>query len=164
MRELSADIERVLARVEEVEILGERRPRTPRHTLVQRGAGNVFYAFHELDQRRLLTRRTRCETDSAVAHHQRGDAVAERRVELVVPRDLAVVVRVHVDPTGRDDRAVGVDRALAIELAADRSNVPVVDGNISGESFGAGPVDDRSAANYELMCHRSCLPRRRPRG
>ena len=43
----------------------------------------------------------RREADAAVAHHARRHAVQRRRRELVVPRHLAVVVRVDVDEARR---------------------------------------------------------------
>ena len=42
----------------------------------------------------------RRETHAAVAHDDSGRAVPGRRRDLRVPGDLAVVVRVHVDPSG----------------------------------------------------------------
>ena len=81
--------------------------------------------------------------DAAVAHDERGDPVAERRVELVVPGRLPVVVRVHVDPARRHDGAVGVDGAVALEAAADGGDAPVVDRDVAGER-GRPPCRRRS--------------------
>ena len=51
------------------------------------------------------------ERDAAVAEHDRRDAVPARRGRVGIPRELRVEVRVDVDEAGRDERAVGVDRA-----------------------------------------------------
>ena len=72
----------------------------------------------------------RREADAAVAHHQRRHAVPARRRQHRVPGDLPVVVRVHVDPAGRDQEILRVDLAppalptpsptAAIDAAVDR--------------------------------------------
>ena len=101
----------------------------------------------------LLAWRARREAHAAVTHHERGHAVAERRVELVVPGDLAVVVRVDVDPARRDHRALGVDRAVAVEPAADRGDPVAVDADVAGEPCGPRAVDDRAAPDHQIVCH-----------
>ena len=59
--ELGGDVERVVARAEEVEVLREALPGAPRHPLGERAAGDVLDALHQLDQRGLLTGRARRE-------------------------------------------------------------------------------------------------------
>ena len=54
----------------------------------------------------------RREADAAIAEQDRGDAMPARRRQQRVPHRLAVVMRVHVDPAGGDQEAVGVDLAL----------------------------------------------------
>ena len=151
--QLRRDVERVATRPEEVEVLREALPRAPRDPLREGTARDVLHPFHQLDQRRLLARRARSEAHAAVAHDERGDPVAERRVELIVPRRLPVVVRVHVDPARRHDGAVGVDRAVALETAADGGDAPVVDRDVAGDAVGPGAVHDRPAPDHQLMCH-----------
>ena len=85
----------------------------PRDALVQRGAGDVLDALHQLDDAVVVVGPARREADAAVAHHHRRHAVPRRRHQPVVPRRLAVVVRVDVDEARRDERAVGVDDAAA---------------------------------------------------
>ena len=108
--DVARDVGGVAAAVEHVEVLGEGLPLAPRHAVGEGGAGDVLDAFHHVDE---LTSwsvgRTGREADAAVAEHDGGDAVGGRRLERVVPRDLAVVVRVQVEEAGRDERAVGVD-------------------------------------------------------
>ena len=62
-------------RAERVEVLGERLP-LPLDALVQRGAGDVLDALHQLDEPVLLAGPHRGEADAAVADHDGGDAVA----------------------------------------------------------------------------------------
>ena len=64
---------------------------------LQRGAGDVLHALHQADEPLVAIRGHRREADAAVAHHDGGDAVPAARRELLVPRGLAVVVRVDVD-------------------------------------------------------------------
>ena len=77
----------------------------PRDALVQRGAGDVLDALHELDEPVVPVGPHRREADAAVAHDHGRDAVPRRRREQRVPGDLAVVVRVHVDPARGDEQA-----------------------------------------------------------
>ena len=80
---------------------------------MQRRAGDVLDALHQLDQPLVVGRAHRREADAAVAHHDRGHAMPARRCQLDVPRRLAVVVGVDVDEAGRDEGAVGVELAAA---------------------------------------------------
>ena len=57
MPELNGDIDRPRSPGEQVEVLRERLP-TPRHAFVERGAGDVLDALHELDEPALATGRT----------------------------------------------------------------------------------------------------------
>ena len=107
---VGGEVDVVGAAVEGVEELGERLPR-PRQALVQRGAGDVLHALHQLDQAVVVGRAHRREADAAVAGHHGGDAVPRRRDQPRVPRGLPVVVHVDVDEPGRDGEAVGVEHA-----------------------------------------------------
>ena len=104
VRDLRADVDGQVAAVERVEVLRERLP-APVHPLRQRGAGDVLHALHQADEPLLRARAHRREAHAAVAGDDGGHAVPRRRLDDRVPRDLAVVVRVHVDEAGRDDRA-----------------------------------------------------------
>ena len=118
----------------------------------QHRIGNFLDAFHQVHQRAAMMLLHRREADAAIAEHHRGDAMPARRREQRVPHRLAVVVRVHVDPAGRDQQAVGVDlapgRAL---LAADRGDPAVRDRHVAGERRLAGAVDDGAAANDDVV-------------
>ena len=57
----------------------------------------------------------RRETHAAIAGDDGGDAMTGRRVEHLVPRGLAVVVRVHVDEARRDDEPPRIDHLSCTE-------------------------------------------------
>ena len=97
-----------VARVERVEVLGERLP-APVDALGERGAGDVLDALHQLDQPLLVARAHRREPDAAVAGDDGGDAVPDDGSSSGSQRGLAVVVRVDVDEPGRDEQPGGVD-------------------------------------------------------
>ena len=105
---VGGEVDVVVAAVERVEELGERLP-GPRQALVERGAGDVLHALHELDEPVVVGGPHRREADAAVAGHDGGDAVPRRRDEAVVPGGLAVVVHVDVDEARGDEQAVGVE-------------------------------------------------------
>ena len=107
--DVARDVGGVAAAVEHVEVLGEGLPLAPRHAVGEGGAGDVLDALHHVDELLVVGRAHRREADAAVAEHDGGDAVGGRRLERVVPGDLAVVVGVEVEEAGRDERAVGVD-------------------------------------------------------
>ena len=102
------DVDGVAAPIEGVEVLAEGLP-LPLDALVQRRAGDVLDALHQLDQPGLLAGAHRGEAHPAVAGDDGRDAVARRRVEHLVPGGLAVVVGVDVDEAGGDDEPGGVD-------------------------------------------------------
>ncbi len=59
---------------------------------------------------------------------------------------------VHVDPARRDQKARGIDLALAgALLAANRSNAAAGDGDVAGKRRFAGAVDDAAAADDDIV-------------
>src|SRR5262249_51902634 len=120
----------------------------------------------------LLAGAHRSEADAAVAHDQGGHAVPARGGEDRIPGDLAVVVRVHIDPARRDEQIARVD--LAAPAPADlahRGNRTAVDGDVAHNARATGPVDDRTVTNHQIVhalsvcVHRTVPPsaRRTPR-
>ena len=149
--DLGADVDRPRLHLDGVEVLGEALPAPP-DALRQGSARDVLDPFHQADEPVMAVGGDRREADATVAHHQCGDPVRERRVELIVPGDLAVVVRVHVDPTGRDDGTVGVDlpRGPPVD-SAHVGHDPVIDGHVGGSTGRSGPVDHRPAPDHQIV-------------
>ncbi len=85
VRHLGGDVDGTRRLVERVEVLGEALP-VPVDALVQRGAGDVLHALHQLDQEVLGAGAHRREADAAVAHDDGGDAVPARRGDAPGPR------------------------------------------------------------------------------
>ena len=152
--DLGADVDGPAAAVEGVEVLGEGLP-LPRHALGQGGAGDVLDALHQADQPLVAVGVGRGEPDTAVAGDQRGDTVPAARGEHLVPRGLAVVVGVDVDPPRRDQQTVGVDgagRGLAA-VVADAGDASVADTVTSAVRAGA-PVPSTTVPPWMT---RSCM-------
>ena len=159
VRDLRADVDGHRQGLEEVEVFGEGLP-APLHALGEGAAGDVLDALHEADQPVALVRRGGREADAAVAHHDGGDTVPERRREQRVPGDLPVEVGVDVDEAGGDEQAVGVDLfTAAVGHFADDRDEPVIDRDISVSGRRTGAVDDESVADYQVM-HGGPLQRR----
>ena len=140
--------------LERVEVLGEALP-VPPQALVQRGAGDVLDALHQLDQALVVARAHRREPDAAVAHHHGRDAVPRRRQQQIAPtwpaRRSGCGCRrspgVTIAPSASMRRAAGpVTRA-------DVGDPAVVDGDVGGERCRAGAVDDGAAGDDEVMGH-----------
>ena len=146
------DVERVLPARQEVEVLGIALPCAPGHAFVERRAGYVLDALHELDQILLAARRNGGEADAAVAHHDRGDAMARGGVHVRIPGHLAVIVRVHVDPAGRNDAALCIDdlSRIARERLADRDDDPILQGNVAGHGVRARTIHEQAISDQRV--------------
>ena len=154
VRGLRGDVDRTRLALERLHELGKRLP-LPGEPGGQHRIGNLLDALHQVHQRAAMLLLHRREADAAVAEHHRGDAVPARGREQRIPHRLAVVMRVHVDPAGRDQEAVGVDLAPArTQLAADRRDAVAHDGDVARKGRLAGAVDDLSAADDDVV-HRS---------
>ena len=109
--DLGGEVDVVRPALEGVEVLADA---TPSPTTGPRGARRRGCPRRLPSARSacsLVRRADRGEPDAAVAHDDRRDAVARRRLEAVVPGGLAVVVGVDVDEAGGDEGPVGVDLA-----------------------------------------------------
>ena len=93
----------------------------------------------------------RRQADAAVADDDGGDALADLRQHLRRRQDDLIVVRMHVDESGRDDPAAGVehDRALLRQLRPDRDDALALDAHIGSEAHGAAAIDDGPAAQQQ---------------
>ncbi len=151
VRYLGRDVDVVGDRCDGVEVVAERLP-FPAQALVQSGTGNVLDALHEFDEAITIARAYRRETDPAVAHHDGGDAVRRRRCQSVIPRGLAVVVRVDVDEPGDHQGAVGVDLApTAAGDLADRDDRAVGHRDVGGPYRCTGSVHDGTTPHDEVV-------------
>src|SRR5690606_30687228 len=73
-----------------------------------------------------------------------------------VPRRLPVIMGVHIDETGGDDLAGGIDLgASGAQIFADRDDAGPVDCDVRDKGVAARSVDDRAAANHQIMHIRS---------
>jgi len=150
---LGGDVDVIATALERVEIVGDGLP-LPRQALVEHGAGQVLDPFHELDQRLAVARAHGREADAAVPAHHRGDTVARRRLQPLVPRGLPVVVGVDVDEAGGDDGAIGVDLSPALGLdRADLDDATAADGDVRRARCRTGPVNDGAGSDDEIERH-----------
>ena len=149
--DLGAEVDVPWMSLEVVEVLREALPR-PRQPLVQRRAGDVLDAFHQLDEALVIGGPNGREADAAVAHHGRRDTVPARRCQLDVPCRLAVVVGVDVDEAGRDEGAVGVELAAATLVDdADLGDDAAVDGDVGRAGGRTRAVDHSTGADDEIV-------------
>ena len=164
MRHLGREVDVAAALRQGVEIVGEALP-VPRHALAHHQLGDVFDAFHDLDQRVAVLRPAGREADAAIAHHHGGDAVARGRHEALVPGRLPVIVGVDVDEARRDGQPLGVDLlAPGAGDAADGSDAAVLHGDIGLARRTARAVEHGAVAHHqiELSGHGPLLQQRTP--
>ena len=150
--QLGGDIDVARDGGQEVQIVGERFP-LPGQAFVQRGAGDVFDAFHQLDQAVMVVGAHRGETDAAVAHHRGGHAVQARGLHAAGPGGLAVVMGVDVDEAGGHQAAAGVDLlGAAAGQVANLGDSAVADADVGLAQFAAQAIGQRAAANDQIEC------------
>ena len=106
MRELRADVQRAGHGFQSVKIFGEAFP-IPFEPFGQRNAGDVFHAFHQINQRLMVAFLHRREANAAIAKQQSRHAMPGRRCELRVPSGLPIIMRMHLHPARRDQPAFG---------------------------------------------------------
>jgi hypothetical protein len=151
VRHLRGDVERPALAVQRVEIFGKAFP-LPIDALGQGGAGDIFDTLHQADQEIMPVGAGGRETDAAIAHQDSGDAMPERRRQLRIPGDLAVIVGMDVDPAGRDQQAVGMDRlACRGRDPPDLGDAAVLNGDIGDERSSAAAVDDSAAPDDPVV-------------
>ena len=108
MRNLQAHIKRERRCFDRIHIFSEALP-VPLDAFGKRCARNVFNAFHETEQPFALFGLARRKADAAVTHDGRGHAMKSGGLEIGIPGDLAVIMRMHIDETGRHDLALRID-------------------------------------------------------
>ena len=157
MCDLAADVDREPSALNRIEVFGVALP-APRDAFGQRAAGNVLHALHELDQPVFATGAHRGEAHAAVAGDDCGDTMAAGRLEQAVPAHLAVVVRMDVDESRRDEEAGGIDgfRCLARQSrvggrAAHHLDDPAVfDPDVGEVTRHAGAVNDGAPEQLQI--------------
>jgi hypothetical protein len=153
VRHLRPDVHHPLGGVEGVEVLAEALP-TEVDALGQHRAGDVLDPLHQVDEEVLRAGAHRGEPHRAVAEHRGGDAVPRRGGELRVPRGLAVVVGVDVDPARHHHMPLGVDLAVAPGVGrarrADRHDAAAVERQVAHHRRGPGAVDHQPVADHQL--------------
>src|SRR5690606_38214148 len=159
MRNLQADIERERRGFNRIHIFGEALP-VPLDAFGKRGTRNVLNAFHEAKQPLALFRLAGRKADAAIAHDGRGDTVECRGLEIGVPGNLAVIMRMHIDEAGRHDLTLRIDLLAARgRNLADSGDGAPVNGNIRLDGFAAGAVINGAAPDYDVMlAHGYFLP------
>ena len=151
VRDLRADVDHALRRVEHVEVLLEAFP-PEIDAFGEHGLGNVLDAFHQVDQIALGTRPHRGEADAAVPEHRRRDAMQRRRGHVRIPRRLAVVVRVDVDPARREQQSGGIDLAPAgSDAVTDGGDDGAVHGEVGDAPRRPGAIHQRRAPDHEIV-------------
>ena len=134
-----------------VEVLRKGFP-LPLHALGQGGAGDVFNTFHQTNEPLMAVGFDGRKPHAAVAYYHCGHAMPTGRREVGVPGDLAVVVGVHVHPTWGDERAVGVDFALArAGLAAHLRDERAIDGDVTYAAWRTTAVNEGAISNDDVV-------------
>ena len=113
--------------LDEIEILGERRPLRTRQAVLWRNRASL-------------------------AEHIDGDALAYLALCVSVLEQRQVGVGVKVDETGRHYKPGGIDhpRGLRIGQPADGDHASVPDPDVAGEPGIAGPVHDPAVMNQHV--------------
>ena len=150
MRHLRSNVH-VLRAFERGEVFRQRVP-VPRQAFVQRRAGDVLNAFHQLHETLVVGVVHGGEPDTTVTEHHRGDAVPRRRLHRGLPGRLAVVVGVHIDKARCNECALGVDLSPASPIhRPDLDHHAIGDRDVGGPSRRAGSIDDGAAANHQIV-------------
>ena len=120
-------------RVDGVEELGEGLP-GPLDARLHRLRRDVLGPFKVAEDEAGVGLRTRRQGETAVAHHDAGDAVVARARTERVPENLGIHVRVAVHEAGRHDVAFRVELPRrALPDASDADDATVLDGDIAPE-------------------------------
>ena len=96
------------------------------------GARNIFDAFHQLNKKVVAVTSCRGKAHAAITHDDRGHAMPARRADFRVPRDLAVVVGVNINPTRGNHQVGGIDLLGAdLRNQTNRGDLAIDDANVS---------------------------------
>jgi hypothetical protein len=92
----------------------------------------------------------RNRAEAAVTADHRGDALCEFEFHAGIAKERAVVVRVRVDESRGEARALAVDLARCVPGAADRGDTSAVDFDVCVERGAAAAVEHPHVANREV--------------
>ena len=104
MRNLSANVHDSGRLGHGIKVLRKGLP-FPLHAFRKNRAGDIFHAFHELHHPLSLMGVGRRKANATIAHDCGGDAMPRRGRHVGIPADLAVVMRVDINPARRDQQA-----------------------------------------------------------
>ncbi|MNT32481.1 hypothetical protein D3C72_1683650 [compost metagenome] len=150
VRQLGTDINVVGMPFQCREVFGEALP-LPVEAFVQRHARNVLDTFHEFDQPIVIMGPDWREANAAVPHHDGGDAMRTARLKPAVPHRLAVIVRMNVDESWRDQQAAGINLFASRPMhRADFHNAALVDRDVGFEKRRAQAIGDGASTNHQI--------------
>src|SRR5262249_15616595 len=112
MRHVGADVDGSLHSRKGVEVLAEGFP-FEADSGGERFARNILDRVHQADEVAFFAWPNGCEADTAIAHYHGGDPIPARGGEERIPCDLAVVMRMNIDPSRRGYQAARVDLSRA---------------------------------------------------
>ena len=96
--------------------------------------------------------RCRGKSDTAIAHHHRGNTVPGRRCHLLVPGRLTIVVGVYVDEAGRDVATRGIKlRSAGPQVTADSGYPVAIDRHIGDEGLAACAINNGPTPDHQIM-------------
>src|SRR5262249_35338065 len=150
MRQQGADVDIVMVLADSSKKLGECLP-TPVERLAHDRSRDVLDALHQFYEFLAMLGLAGRETDSAVAHHHRCDAVPGRRDEPTVPHRLGIVVSMDIDESRGHDAALGVDLLRGpLRHLSDRDDAAVLDGDVPVAWSVPRAVNDRTVSYNEV--------------
>ena len=99
---------------------------------------------------RIRIRVGRNRAEAAIAADHRGDALREFEFHAGIAEERAVVVRMRVDESRRETRAVAVDLARCLSRATDRGDATAVYLDVGIERGAAAAVEHAHVANRQV--------------
>src|SRR5271154_177526 len=148
VRDLGTDVDGAPDLPDGIEVFGKRLP-LPFDRGGECRSRYVFDRFHHADQKFFVAACHRSESDPAIAHHHRGHTVPARWTEIRVPKGLAVVMGMDVDPSGSYQQTGGVDFAPRRPgFTAYGDDLAGIDRDVAGVSRFATAVDYPAASDH----------------
>ncbi len=151
-RHVLDDVDALRSAIQRVQVLGDGLP-VPVHPLTHRLIRDGLGPGHREHRPVPEVGRARCETESAIAEHDRRDPVPTGNGAPRIPADLGVVVGVTVHESRSDDFPGGVDYPVGDPFGppADLRDMTVLDPEVPAPPRPAAAVDDRSSRNVNVI-------------